>query len=269
MVSLNAVKRQRHILGRLEAQRSVSVAELSDALGVTAVTVRDDLRQLETQGRLRRTRGGALPLEEASAPEFSLEQPLEITREANAEAKRAIGRRAAQLIRPGHKILLDVGSTTTQVAEAIPNGLTDLTIITNGLNIATRLGAETQATVVVTGGTLRPLQHSLVAPLGTLLMERLNADIAFIGCNGVDVVRGVTNSNLAEAEIKQAMIAAADQVVVLADHTKLGVVSSAFVSDLASVDTLITDAGASPSAVDELRAIGVTVELAPSDLSYF
>lgn len=271
MSSLNAVKRHAHILGRLEAERSVSVRELSEVLGVTQVTIREDLRCLEGRGKLRRTRGGALavPRAEPEAAPTSPEQPLRVTRQVNIEAKQAIGRRAAQLIQPGQKVFLDVGSTTTALAEAIPADAEDLTVITNSLNIAARLGAETRCTVMVSGGTLRPLQQSLVAPLGTLLIERLHADLAFIGCNGVDATRGITNSNLAEAEIKQAMIQAAGRVVVLADHTKLATVSSAFVAQLSAVHQLITDAAAPPALVAELTAAGLRVELADPSVPFF
>jgi len=114
--------------------------------------------------------------------------------------------------------------------------------------------------VLVTGGTLRPLQHSLVAPMGTLLLEKLQADIAFVGCNGVDPERGFTNTNIAEAEIKQAMLNSADRKIFLADHDKIGHVASAFVADIASADLLVTDSGANEEVLGHLRDQGLEIE---------
>ncbi len=116
--------------------------------------------------------------------------------------------------------------------------------------------------MIVTGGTLRTLQHSLVAPMGTLLLEKLRADVAFLGCNGVDVERGFTNANIAEAEIKQAMLRAADRGVFLADHDKIGRIASAFVADIRDADMLITDSGADGEALATLSEVGLAIEVA-------
>ncbi len=257
MVSLKATMRHQIILAALGEQGQASVSDLADRLGVSAVTVRDDLRILEADQRLIRTRGGALALGEERA-----EQPFELTSKVNVPAKRAIAAAAAALVRPGQTVIIDVGTTTTALAEALPSSLHGLTVVTNAINIALLLERHAGCTVVVTGGTLRPLQHSLVAPLGAVLLERLNADIAFIGCNGVDARRGFTNSNIAEAEIKQAMVASSTRVVFLADHTKLGCVASAFVASFAQTDLLITDDGADPRMLAELGAAGLAVQVA-------
>jgi DeoR family transcriptional regulator of aga operon len=115
---------------------------------------------------------------------------------------------------------------------------------------------------LVTGGTLRPLQHSLVNPLGTVVLERLNATIAFIGCNGVDVRGGVTNINLPEAEIKRAILHAARRSIVVADGSKLGEVEVAKVCDIAEVSMVITDRRADPAILVELSDVGCEVHVA-------
>ncbi|MBD3857292.1 MAG: DeoR/GlpR transcriptional regulator, partial [Acidobacteria bacterium] len=112
-----------------------------------------------------------------------------------------------------------------------------------------------------TGGTLRPLQHSLVAPMGTLLLDQLKADAVYLGCNGVDSTRGFTNANIAEAEIKQAMVRSADKIVFLADHDKIGEVASAFVTDISGADLLITDDGADASVLSNLEGDGLAIEV--------
>ena len=116
--------------------------------------------------------------------------------------------------------------------------------------------------MVVTGGTVRPLQHSLVNPLATVLLGKVNATIAFIGCNGVDVRGGVTNINLPEAEIKRAMLLAARRRVIVADGSKLGEVELAKVCDLEEVSLVVTDQTADPAVVGEIEAVGCEVELA-------
>jgi DeoR family transcriptional regulator of aga operon len=259
-VSLRAAVRHEEIRSALASAGSVSTPELADRLGVTQVTVREDLKHLEEQGLLTRTRGGALAPAGAEA-----ESALELTSMTNRAEKEAIGAHGASLIRSGHTVILDVGSTTTALAKALSPDLRDVVVITNGLNIAMGLESAPGISVIVTGGTLRPLQHSLVSPMGRILLDQLKADIAFIGCNGVDVKRGITNANIDEAEIKQAMMSSADHVVILADHEKIGHVSSAFVAEVPSADLLITDTGADKAVLKALGECGIeTRAIAPA-----
>lgn len=229
----------------------VTVFDASNELDVSAVTVRSDLRTLENAGILRRVRGGAIPVGKA-------EPSFEVSTASSASEKAKIARVAASMVSSGMSVLLDVGSTTAAVAKALVSrtDLHDVTIITNSLAIA--LDAEPaigRFTVVVTGGTLRPLQHSLVAPLSSVLLERIRADIAFIGCNGVEAASGVTNVNLLEAEMKRAMISSATRSVVVADSSKIGAVHLAHVGDLTEFDALVTGPAASRSAIEQLRAV--------------
>ncbi len=251
-VSLRAALRHEEICATLAAEGRVSNVELADRLGVTTVTIREDLKHLESHGMLSRVRGGAV-----GQPDRETESALELTSMTNRGEKHAIARYAAALIENGQTIIIDVGSTTTALANFLSPELRDVVAITNGLNIAMTLESAPGISVIVTGGTLRPLQHSLVAPMGTLLLERLRADIAFIGCNGVDVERGFTNANIAEAEIKQAMLDAARYSVFLADHDKIGKVASAFVADVGRADLLVTDDGADDGVLAALRERGL------------
>jgi DeoR family transcriptional regulator of aga operon len=192
------------------------------------------------------------------------ERPFEIAEHELAGEKAAIGAYAAGLVADGDTVLLDVGTTTVAIARALvarPH-LREVTIVTSGLRVALELErAWPRISVVVTGGTLRPLQHSLVNPLGTVMLERLNAALAFIGCNGVDAVGGVTNINLPEAEIKRAMLLAARRRIVVADGSKLGEVEVAKVSDLGEVSMVVTDASADPAIVAELGEAGCDVQV--------
>lgn len=254
-VALKAALRHDTIRRAIEVNGQVSIADLSDRLGVSEVTVREDLKHLERRGVLTRVRGGAV-VARTGAMEMSLEE----TSTTNRSEKMAIAVRAAAMVEDGQTIIIDVGSTTTYMAKALSPNLSRVVVITNGLNIALILEALPGVAVIVTGGTLRPLQHSLVAPMGTLLLDQLKADIAFLGCNGVDPVRGFTNSNIAEAEIKQAMVRSATKSVFLADHDKIGQVASAFVADISGADLLITDEGADAAVLGNLRADGLAVE---------
>jgi DeoR family transcriptional regulator of aga operon len=252
--------RHARIIALVEDQGFVRVADLSDRFGVSTVTVRSDLQTLESHGRLRRIRGGAVPRHVLRS-----EQPFEVAARDLADEKAAIGRHAAALVSDGDTVLLDVGTTTTAVAAALAarEDLREVTVLTNGLKVALTLErAWPRISVVVTGGTLRPLQHSLVNPFGTLMLERMHASFAVIGCNGVDARGGVTNINLPEAEVKRAMLLAARRPIVVADATKLGEVEVAKVCDVAEVSLLVTDASADPSLVSELAAEGCEVQLA-------
>lgn len=253
------VRRDR-LLALLREHEFVRVTDLAARFEVSEVTVRSDLDALEDRGLLRRVRGGAVP--RSSTP---VERPFEEAEVAAAEQKRAIARAAAATVRDGDTIVLDVGTTTTAIAQelAARQELSDVTVFTSSLTIALALEAATpRLTVVVTGGTLRPKQHSLVEPLAGLVLGSIRAGTAFVGCNGVDVDRGVTNVNLPETEVKKLIIRSSQRRVVCADGTKLGQVALAHVCDLDDVDLLITSADADPDLVAALRATGLDVQLA-------
>ena len=241
----------------LEQRDGVSVSELSQLLSVSEVTIRSDLSELEHAGLLRRTRGGA------SKPLASrFEQPIEETRKQHAQAKRRIGQAAAALIQDGETVMIDVGSTTSEVARHISPRLSGVTVVTSGLNVALELERLPNLRIVVTGGTLRRLQHSLVSPYGLDLLSRFRPDRLFLGCNGIETGAGVTNANVEEAEIKARMVEISRFTVVVADRSKLGQIAAATVAPLSAVSLLISDARAGEEALQPLRAAGLQVQTA-------
>ena len=255
---------RREQIQRLVGERGfVRVSELSEAFGVSGVTARADLDVLESAGTLQRVHGGAVPAgPTAGRPlrESSFEEALA----SSVLPKQQIGALAASLVSSGQSIILDVGTTTLAVARALlaRTLLTDVVVITNGLSIALALEpAIPRFTVIVTGGSLRPLQHSLVEPLAATVLSQVHADLAFIGCNGVDAGRGVTNINLPEAGVKTLMLAAANRAVVVADASKLGQVHLGQVGPLRSFATLVTDAAADEALLAPLREAGLSVLL--------
>ena len=183
--ALPAPQRREQIRQIVEERGFVKVSELSDTFGVSGVTARADLDQLEIAGALTRIHGGAVPAGPAVAAmrpdrEFSFEEALA----SSVIPKQQIGELAASLVASGQSVILDVGTTTLAVARALVarTDLTDVVVITNGLSIALALEpAIPRFTVIVTGGSLRPLQHSLVDPLAATVLSQVHADLAFIG----------------------------------------------------------------------------------------
>lgn len=236
------------------------VTDLSDWFGVSSVTVRLDLEALEAEGRVRRVRGGAIRGTYPPAPELPSEEAASV---ATLE-KAAIAAHAVSLVRSGSTVLMDVGTTTRAAAAALVkrSELSSVTVFTNGLEIARALEpAIPRLTVVVTGGTLRPMQHSLVDPLATVLLEGVRAEVLFLGCNGIDAELGVFNVNLEEGDVKRRMLRQADRVVLLAHGSKLGAHQMARICGVQDIDLLITGPSADPAALQALRAVGLEVHV--------
>jgi DeoR family transcriptional regulator of aga operon len=252
------VRRER-ILALLQKHEFVRVSGLGSEFGVSDVTIRGDLEALSREGQITRFRGGAV----ARASDHQ-ERPFEMTAESFALEKEKIGVQGAAHLSPGRSLILDVGTTTTAVARALiaREDLRELQVFTNALNIAIELeSAIPRFGVVVLGGTLRPLQHSLVDPFGGPSLEKLNADFLFLGCNGVDST-GITNINAPETDMKRRMMLSARQKIVVADGSKLGVVELVRLCGLDEVDLLNTDESADPEVLDELRESGLEIEIA-------
>jgi DeoR family transcriptional regulator of aga operon len=233
------------ILSRLATGGRLEVAALAHELGVSEVTVRQDLALLEEKGLLKRTHGGAIPVE------TGFELPFARMAGAYAGEKARIAQAAAEMVREGEIVILDVGTTTTAIAKAL-FGRRNLTVVTNGLNIAALLEESPGMTIIVTGGTLRPVQHSLVNPLGVEVLSQIKADKAFLGANGVEAAVGVTNANFPEVEIKKAMMASAREKILAVDIGKVGRVAAAVVGSITDFDLLLT---AGEGAGDELEKI--------------
>jgi len=254
-----AEMRREQMLTFVKTKDFVRVSDLSTRFHVSEVTVRGDLDVLADRGHIRRIRGGAMP---RLLPQP--ERPFEEMQSARVREKSLIGQAAASLVSSGETVILDVGTTTMAVARALAkrNDLYDVVVFTNALNIAIELeSAIPRFTIVVTGGTLRPMQHSLVDPLGGLMLEHINAHTVFLGCNGIDPDRGITNINLPEAEIKRRILQAARRHIIVADGSKLGRVELAYLCGIEEIDLLITDNSADITMVNALREKDLEVML--------
>ncbi|MFI7449659.1 DeoR/GlpR family DNA-binding transcription regulator [Nonomuraea sp. NPDC049714] len=266
---LPAGVRRERIAGLVADRGFVHVGHLADEFGVSRVTVRTDLDALASQGRLRRVRGGALdsrqpdgvPSDRTSDP---MESPLQDSKDDFLTEKILIGHAAAQLVSSGESIILDGGTTTMAVAHSLVKraDLHDVVIFTNSLPIA--LGLECaipRFTIFVTGGSLRPLQHSLVNPLATKILTEIHVDTAFLACSGVHSKDGFTDRNLPEVEIKQMMIRSASRRVFVAAGSKLGHKDLATICQLTEADLLLTGGSADNRIVEECRRAGLDLQI--------
>jgi DeoR family transcriptional regulator of aga operon len=258
--NLPAEVRQQRTHEYLNERGFVRVRELSDRFGVSTVTARNDLDALEQRQLAQRVHGGAMPVNRSRG-----EQSFEVVATQRADEKARIARAAAQLVSTGESILVDVGTTAAAFAAQLVarTDLGELNVITNGISIAMALeAAHPRFSIVVTGGTLRPKQHSLVDPLAGSFLKTLSVDTVFLGCNGIHPNAGVTNINLPEANVKRTMIEASQRCVVMADSSKIGTRALASVCTIDDVDVVVTDSDVRDADVDWLKERGVDVIVA-------
>ena len=252
--------RRSAILEPLKQREFVRVSDLTRQYHVSEVTIRADLAWAAQEPGVVRIHGGAM-----FAPIDGKEPRYEDAVAAHSEQKRRIAVAAAARVNSGDTVILDVGSTTAAVAAALANrqDLTDVTVITNSLSNAQTLEPLIpRFTVILTGGTLRPLQHSLVEPFASHIFSSIAANIAIIGATGVEATAGITNINLPESELKRAMVRAATSVVVVADSTKIGRVDKGRIARVDEVSTLITAGDVDSDRLDALKSAGLDVVVA-------
>ena len=249
---------ERHaaIIERARNEGRVDVAELATEFDVTPETVRRDLTSLERHGLLRRVHGGAIPVER-----LGFEPGVHARDQRMASEKDRIAKAALAEIPADGAILLDAGTTTARLAEMLPSDR-DLTVVTNAVPIAMTLSSRSNVTVLTIGGRVRGRTLATVDAWALHVLADMYVDVAFIGTNGISVERGLTTPDVAEAAVKQAMLAAARRVVVLADHTKVGNDCFARFGSLEDVDTLITDDGLDVTLAGDIQAAGPRVVLA-------
>lgn len=248
-----AAERQQRILQEAREAGRADVAELAALLSVTSETIRRDLTALERHGLLRRVHGGAIPLDRLGFEPGIAARDAVLTAEKERIAKAALD----ELPSDG-AILLDAGTTTARLAEALPTDR-DLTVVTNSLPIAMKLSAWPNLTLLFLGGRVRGRTLAAVDIWAMRALEDTFVDVAFMGANGFSVERGLTTPDSTEAAVKRAMIKAARRAVVLADHTKFGNDNLMRFGSLEEVDLLITDTGLDDKLVPGIEATGVRV----------
>ncbi|MCK9794542.1 DeoR/GlpR family DNA-binding transcription regulator [Isoptericola sp. 4D.3] len=249
-------ERRARIVAEVRRRGAASVTELAQELGVSAMTVRRDIEALADAGELDRVRGGATTRGEAV--DAGHERAFGARTQHLVAEKRAVARRAAQLVEPGMAVGLSGGTTAWVLAQEL-RAVPDLTVVTNSLPVAEVFRRPDRAdepytqSVVLTGGVRTP-SDALVGPVAVRALEHLHLDVVFLGVHGVDLHAGLTTPNLLEAETDRAMLAAGQDAVVLADHTKWGVVGLTTIVDLHEVERLVTDDGLDADARELIEA---------------
>jgi len=251
-----------HVIFELLSQGGrLDIDDLAVKLSASAATIRRDLDHLAQQQLLTRTHGGAI------ANSTSYDLPLRYKTARHAEEKQRIGRAAAALVPTGSVVGLNGGTTATEVARALATRAdlnaaesgTQLTLVTNALNIASELTVRKHIRIVVTGGVARPQSYELAGPFGSAVLEQLSLDTVILGVDAIDVALGASAHNEGEATINRLMASRAEQVVVVADSSKLKRRAFALICRLSAVDVLVTDSDASPETVAEFEMSGVKV----------
>ena len=251
-----AAQRRQAILEMVRDRGAVSLRDLARALDTSDATIRRDLRMLEADGLLGRSHGGALARDTLShEPSYG-----EKAHVASAE-KSAIAELAATLVSEGDTVAVGPGTTTQALARRLAR-VRDLTVVTNSLLVAQALGRAPGVEVEVTGGSLRASIHALVGSGTETTLRGLRTHRAFVSGNGLTARHGLSTPNRSVAGADRAMADATGEVVVLADHTKLGVDTMVQTVPAARIAHLVTDAGADPDELGRLREEGVTVHVA-------
>jgi DeoR/GlpR family transcriptional regulator of sugar metabolism len=244
-----AEQRQAHILELLRRSGAVRVADLVQDLGVSDMTIRRDLGVLAEAGLVQKVHGGATLVSDSAAyePSFAAKSTLQ------QEAKSAIAVAAAALVDPGMAIGMSAGTTTHALAGELLD-LPGLTVVTNSVHIADLLYQHGRGdqTVLLTGGTRTP-SDAYVGPLAVHALHSIHVDLVFMGVHGMTLETGFTTPNLLEAETNQALVEAGRRLVVVADHTKWGVVGISSFARLDEADVLITDGDLDPEALATLE----------------
>ena len=243
----------RALLGR---RGSASISEIADALGVSGSTARRDLDELDREGAVRRSHGGAVTVEGTAC-----EHRFEDRRRHNPGEKKRIGDFAAKVLEAGQSVVFDSSSTVLAAAEALGRRNLGIAAVTNDVAVASVLAEASGVSVVVPGGEIRDGSFTLLGSYTQTFLNGLHVDVAFVGIHAVtgDLL---SESSLDVVEAKRAMMRAAHRVVLLADHSKFRPPSFFEVARLDGIDDLVTDEAAPPEALEAAVACGVRVHLA-------
>ena len=249
-------ERREQILELLDRQGRVLVNDLSERFALSPATIRSDLESLALQGLLKRTHGGAIPIDRES-------QELSFTarNRIRVEQKRRIGAAAAALVADGEAIALDASTTALSVARQIKH-YHKLTVVTNGLFAAQELLGTQGITTLMPGGFLRQDSASLVGADGSEFIQQFYFHKGFFGAKGFTVEEGLTEIDRQEVAVKQALIERTKQVIAIVDSGKWGQVSFTAFAPIERLHAIITDDAAPPDMIAQLEARGVQVILA-------
>ena len=229
------IERQKRILDYVNRSKKATVVELSNLIGVSKVTIRKYISDLESKGLVIKTHGGVL----SRSSDLNNEIPYSSKIDLNSMEKQRIGDAAAKLIHEGDVIILDSGSTVLEIVRHI--GDKHVTVITDDIKIAFELASKTNINLILTGGVLQKHVYTLTGFETEKFLNKIHVNQTFLGADAINMESGITNRTLEEVAVKQAMIKAAEKVILVADHTKLDKKAFAEVCRLEAIDTIVMD----------------------------
>lgn len=255
----STVERRKKILSSISENGKVLVHELSKEFEVSEVTIRNDLEQLEKKNMLLRARGGAIKIDSNVGIDHRLSEKDKL----HYQEKTAIGKCAAKLINDYDTIIVDSGTTTIEIMRNLPS-LTEITVITNAINIVNQLVATHSVSInlIIPGGYLRKNSLSMVGPLSEKNFKNFYVDKVFIGVDGFDTKHGIYTPNIEEAHLNEIMIEIAKEVIVVTDSSKFSRKSLAYICDISRINTVVTDKGISEEDKKRLEDAGIKVLIA-------
>jgi len=253
--ALSSYERQRELARLLGRTGRLSVAQICEQFSISEATARRDLEALSEQGLIQRVHGGAVLLRQAAPEEPILRRSYEQENE-----KERIGRAAATLIQDGETVFLGSGTTVLQVAQHLITR--NLSVITNSLPVINLISEKENITLIALGGMLRDSELSFIGHITEQALSEVRADKVIIGIRAISLEQGLTNDYLPETLTDRAILNAGRETIIVADHTKCGVMSTAFVAPITAMQTLVTDSMTDSDFIESLRAQGVEVIVA-------
>ncbi|GMQ57639.1 DeoR/GlpR family DNA-binding transcription regulator [Vallitalea sediminicola] len=248
-------ERRNYIIQHLKENGTVIVEDLAKTLDISPMTIRRDLKYLEDNEFITRTHGGAV-LHDMLIEEVPYNKKTSV----HLEEKQKIAKYASELIKEGHTIILDAGTTNMEIAKHIKH-IKNLKVITPDLMIALFLSKFQGMQVYCTGGFIQGTTGSCLGSEAIDFIGKICVDIAFIGTSSVDLDKGLTTPSLEKQRIKQQIMNSADEVILVTDHWKFGNRSFAKICYLDQLDRIITDEGIDKHTLDQLNQLGVVVDL--------
>lgn len=250
-------ERQQRILEILRDELSVRGSRLGELLGVSEMTIRRDLDALERQGVVERTHGGAVFRQERVVGKFHYNSAVQ----ENLREKQRIARRAADIIEPNDIIFLGEGTTCAQMIRYVDSGM-PFTIFTNNLGVISEIEDKT-GDLILLGGAYNHITRALAGPLTMEMISQVNVTKLFLGVDGFSLNAGLTTPNLEIATVERSMIRhTRGKVIVMADHSKFGLVAEIVITPIKNIDVLITDRKIPDDFEQDLRSMNVEVVIA-------
>jgi DeoR family transcriptional regulator of aga operon len=250
--SISSFERQQDLARLLERTGRLSVAQICEQFKISEATARRDLETLSEQGLVQRVHGGAILVRQA-APE----EPILRRSHEQEDEKERIGRATAALVQDGETVFLGSGTTVLQVAQHLVTR--NITVITNSLPVINLMSEKENISLIALGGMLRDSELSFIGHIAEQALYEVRADKVIIGIRAISLDQGLTNDYLPETLTDRAILNAGRETIVVADHTKCGVISTAFLAPLTAMRMLVTDSGTDTEFIESLRAVDVEV----------